>query len=96
MVRVPFFDPCIIRHHPLIAVLGDPWISGTVNIMQGRVDLKFRVKGDKGGSGLLVYSLVFPIRSDDRCRNRLLHLYPLFSARPMEDMYVFLLMTMSI
>ena len=28
-------------------VLGDPWVSGNVNTMQGRVDLSFRVTGDK-------------------------------------------------
>nr|XP_019012145.1 uncharacterized protein I206_02988 [Kwoniella pini CBS 10737]OCF50926.1 hypothetical protein I206_02988 [Kwoniella pini CBS 10737] len=27
--------------------LRQPWISGTINLMQGRVDLSFRVKGDK-------------------------------------------------
>jgi hypothetical protein len=27
---------------------GEPWISGTVNLMQGKVDLKFRVTGSKG------------------------------------------------
>ena len=32
----------------LTKVLGDPWIEGKVNTMQGRVDLKFRVKGSNG------------------------------------------------
>ncbi|KAJ9091176.1 hypothetical protein QFC20_007710, partial [Naganishia adeliensis] len=26
---------------------GEPWISGNVNLPQGKVDLKFRIKGDK-------------------------------------------------
>lgn len=34
-----------------MTVLGDPWITGKVNLMQGRVDLKFRVKGDNGVYG---------------------------------------------
>lgn len=37
----------------LKTVLGDPWISGNVNTMQGRVDLSFRVTGDKRASALL-------------------------------------------
>jgi hypothetical protein len=27
---------------------GDPWINGSVNMMQGKVDMSFRVKGSKG------------------------------------------------
>ncbi|CAD6967008.1 unnamed protein product, partial [Tilletia controversa] len=30
------------------SLVGDPWISGSVNTMQGRVDLSFEVKGAKG------------------------------------------------
>ncbi|KAL9938846.1 hypothetical protein V8E36_002565 [Tilletia maclaganii] len=30
------------------SLVGDPWISGSVNTMQGRVDLSFEVKGPKG------------------------------------------------
>lgn len=30
---------------------GEPWISGNVNLPQGKVDLKFRIKGDKGTFG---------------------------------------------
>ncbi|WVQ83601.1 hypothetical protein IAT38_005742 [Cryptococcus sp. DSM 104549] len=46
--------------HEVVAMLGEnvtlvdnwwslnqPWISGTINLMQGRVDLSFRIKGDK-------------------------------------------------
>jgi cytochrome c oxidase assembly factor 1 len=40
----------------LISVLGDPWITGKVNTMQGRVDLKFRVKASKGGWFPSVYA----------------------------------------
>lgn len=29
-------------------LLGDPWIRGNINMMQGRVDIKFRLKGQKG------------------------------------------------
>ncbi|KAK0531344.1 cytochrome oxidase assembly protein 1 [Tilletia horrida] len=29
------------------SLVGDPWISGSVNTMQGRVDLSFEVKGPK-------------------------------------------------
>lgn len=27
---------------------GKPWVKGTINMMQGRVDVSFRVKGEKG------------------------------------------------
>lgn len=26
---------------------GEPWIAGNINLMQGRIDVKFRMKGDK-------------------------------------------------
>ncbi|PWN91945.1 DUF1783-domain-containing protein [Acaromyces ingoldii] len=28
-------------------LMGDPWIRGNINMMQGRVDIKFRLKGQK-------------------------------------------------
>ncbi len=58
---------------PLILVLGDPWISGNVNTMQGRVDLKFRVKGDQGkiddfrakaDSGTIYFTSIRPSQHD--------------------------------
>ncbi|WVQ94637.1 hypothetical protein IAU59_001717 [Kwoniella sp. CBS 9459] len=39
--------------------LGQPWISGTINLMQGRVDLSFRIKGDKG-SGTVYFTSIRP------------------------------------
>ncbi|WWC60230.1 uncharacterized protein I303_102796 [Kwoniella dejecticola CBS 10117] len=39
--------------------LGQPWISGTINLMQGRVDLSFRVKGDKG-AGTVYFTSIRP------------------------------------
>ncbi len=26
---------------------GEPWIAGGINLMQGRIDVKFRMRGDK-------------------------------------------------
>jgi cytochrome c oxidase assembly factor 1 len=55
-----------LRHHTEVAKLlgdnvkletpwwgGDPWVAGSVNTMQGRVDLKFRITGTTGRIGLL-------------------------------------------
>ena len=38
-----------VRSGVIIAVgFGEPWISGNVNLLQGKVDLKFRIEGSKG------------------------------------------------
>ncbi|WVO13263.1 hypothetical protein L204_100876 [Cryptococcus depauperatus] len=39
--------------------LGSPWISGTINTMQGRVDLSFRMKGDKA-AGTVYFTSIRP------------------------------------
>ncbi|WVW80070.1 hypothetical protein I302_102043 [Kwoniella bestiolae CBS 10118] len=39
--------------------LGQPWISGTINLMQGRVDLSFRITGDKG-AGTVYFTSIRP------------------------------------
>ncbi|KAL0252386.1 hypothetical protein I308_101777 [Cryptococcus tetragattii IND107] len=39
--------------------LGSPWISGTINLMQGRVDLSFRIKGSKG-AGTVYFTSIRP------------------------------------
>ncbi|WRT65631.1 uncharacterized protein IL334_002576 [Kwoniella shivajii] len=39
--------------------LGQPWISGTINLMQGRVDLSFRIRGDKG-AGTVYFTSIRP------------------------------------
>ncbi|KAK4687627.1 cytochrome c oxidase assembly factor 1, partial [Tremellales sp. Uapishka_1] len=38
---------------------GEPWVSGTINLMQGRVDLKFRIKGSKD-SGTVYFTSIRP------------------------------------
>jgi hypothetical protein len=45
IITLNVFDlACVI-----IAVgFGEPWISGNVNLLQGKVDLKFRIEGSKG------------------------------------------------
>jgi hypothetical protein len=35
---------------PRLVGFGEPWISGNVNLLQGKVDLKFRIEGSKGES----------------------------------------------
>ncbi|KAI9632559.1 cytochrome oxidase complex assembly protein 1-domain-containing protein [Dioszegia hungarica] len=37
-----------IRLEPNWLGIGEPWISGSINMMQGRVDLSFRIIGSKG------------------------------------------------
>ncbi|WWD16583.1 hypothetical protein CI109_101011 [Kwoniella shandongensis] len=39
--------------------LGQPWINGTINLMQGRVDLSFRIRGNKGG-GTVYFTSIRP------------------------------------
>ncbi|WVR03878.1 hypothetical protein IAU60_000877 [Kwoniella sp. DSM 27419] len=39
--------------------LGQPWISGTINLMQGRVDLSFRIRGDRG-AGTVYFTSIRP------------------------------------
>lgn len=36
---------------------GEPWISGNVNLPQGKVDLKFRIKGDKDNATVYFTSI---------------------------------------
>ncbi|KAK8861508.1 hypothetical protein IAR55_002329 [Kwoniella newhampshirensis] len=39
--------------------LGQPWINGTINLMQGRVDLSFRIQGNKG-AGTVYFTSIRP------------------------------------
>jgi len=65
-----------IRPQPEWWLNGDPWIEGAINMMQGNVDVSFRLKGHQG-SGTLYFTSVrkakgepftilrFRIRGDD-------------------------------
>jgi len=65
-----------IRPQPEWWLNGDPWVQGAVNVMQGNVDVSFRLKGHKG-SGTLYFTSVrkakgepftilrFRVRGDD-------------------------------
>ncbi|KAI0077114.1 DUF1783-domain-containing protein, partial [Panus rudis PR-1116 ss-1] len=44
-----------IRPEPTWWLNGDPWISGSVHLPQGNVDLSFRVKGSKGSCAGTLY-----------------------------------------
>lgn len=46
-----------IRPEPAWYLNGDPWVTGSVNMLQGNVDLSFRVKGHKG-AGTLYYTSI--------------------------------------
>ncbi|EGN95911.1 hypothetical protein SERLA73DRAFT_187185 [Serpula lacrymans var. lacrymans S7.3] len=46
-----------IRAEPAWYLNGDPWITGGVNIPQGKIDLSFRLKGHKG-SGTLYFTSI--------------------------------------
>ncbi|CAL1705506.1 unnamed protein product [Somion occarium] len=46
-----------IRPEPAWWLNGEPWISGGVHLMQGSVDLSFRVKGPKGAGTLYFTSI---------------------------------------
>ncbi|KDQ14124.1 hypothetical protein BOTBODRAFT_32912 [Botryobasidium botryosum FD-172 SS1] len=46
-----------IAPEPAWYMAGDPWISGAINLLQGNVDLSFRVKGSKG-SGTVYFTSI--------------------------------------
>jgi len=46
-----------IRPEPVWWLNGDPWINGSISLMQGNVDLSFRLKGHKG-SGTLYFTSI--------------------------------------
>ncbi|TFK46667.1 DUF1783-domain-containing protein [Heliocybe sulcata] len=46
-----------IRPEPQWYLNGDPWIEGSINMLQGRADVSFRVKGHKG-AGTLYFTSV--------------------------------------
>ncbi|KIY66402.1 DUF1783-domain-containing protein [Cylindrobasidium torrendii FP15055 ss-10] len=46
-----------IRFEPEWWLNGDPWILGSVNMLQGHVDLSFRVKGTKGAGTVYFTSI---------------------------------------
>ncbi|KAA1469162.1 DUF1783-domain-containing protein [Dentipellis sp. KUC8613] len=46
-----------VRFEPAWYLNGDPWVSGSVNMLQGHVDISFRVKGHKQGGTLYFTSL---------------------------------------
>ncbi|KDN48204.1 DUF1783-domain-containing protein [Tilletiaria anomala UBC 951] len=39
------------------SILGDPWVAGSVNMMQGKVDISFRVKGPRS-SGTVYFTSI--------------------------------------
>ncbi|GBE81890.1 DUF1783-domain-containing protein [Sparassis latifolia] len=46
-----------IRPEPIWWLNGDPWISGAIYLMQGNVDVSFRLKGHKGAGTLYFTSI---------------------------------------
>jgi len=46
-----------IRFEPTWYLNGDPWISGSINLPQGNVDVSFRLKGHQG-SGTLYFTSI--------------------------------------
>ncbi|KAI5122054.1 hypothetical protein M0805_006038 [Coniferiporia weirii] len=46
-----------VRPEPAWYLNGDPWISGSINMLQGNVDISLRVKGSKGAGTLYFTSI---------------------------------------
>lgn len=46
-----------IRAEPVWYLNGDPWVNGSIRLLQGNVDLSFRVKGHKD-SGTLYFTSI--------------------------------------
>ncbi|KAH8117320.1 cytochrome oxidase complex assembly protein 1-domain-containing protein [Phellopilus nigrolimitatus] len=46
-----------VRPEPTWYLNGDPWIDGTINMLQGNVDITLRVKGSKGAGTLYFTSI---------------------------------------
>jgi len=42
---------------PVWYMLGEPWIAGGINLLQGKVDVSFRIRGTKG-SGTVYFSSI--------------------------------------
>ncbi|KAF9242074.1 cytochrome oxidase complex assembly protein 1-domain-containing protein [Melanogaster broomeanus] len=47
----------VIRFEPTWYLNGDPWINGSVSLLQGNVDLSFRLKGHRGAGTLYFTSI---------------------------------------
>jgi len=45
------------RPEPAWYLNGDPWIDGSINTLQGNIDISFRVKGSKGAGTLYFTSI---------------------------------------
>jgi len=52
-----------IRPEPVWWLNGDPWINGSIRLMQGNVDLSFRLKGHKG-AGTLYFTSIRKAKSE--------------------------------
>ncbi|EJD05808.1 DUF1783-domain-containing protein, partial [Fomitiporia mediterranea MF3/22] len=46
-----------VRPEPTWYLNGDPWINGSINMLQGNVDISMRVKGSKGAGTLYFTSI---------------------------------------
>lgn len=54
-VRAEMGDDVNLKRETILA--GDPWIRGSVNMMQGRVDMSFKLKGSKD-TGTVYFSSI--------------------------------------
>ncbi|TXT10927.1 hypothetical protein VHUM_01678 [Vanrija humicola] len=48
-----------VKFAPNLWGFGEPWIHGSINLMQGRIDLKFRIEGSKQ-QGTLFFTSIRP------------------------------------
>ncbi|KAH7889183.1 cytochrome oxidase complex assembly protein 1-domain-containing protein [Phlebopus sp. FC_14] len=52
-----------IRPEPVWYLNGDPWISGSINLPAGHVDVSFRLKGHRG-SGTLYFTSIRKVKGE--------------------------------
>jgi len=52
-----------VRPEPTWYLNGSPWVHGSVKMLQGNIDISFRVKGDKG-AGTVYFTSIRRARGD--------------------------------
>lgn len=81
-----------VRPEPTWYLNGSPWVSGSVKMLQGNIDVSFRVKGHKGTHKFLLRPvtclLIFVCLVWERDWHGLLHEYPQRTRRTFHNLCV--------
>ena len=81
-----------LRPEPTWYLNGSPWVSGSVKMLQGNIDVSFRVKGHKGTHKFRLRTSISLLISVclvwERRRHGLLHEYPQRTRRILHNLCV--------